>query len=138
MKGSGSVWIPYVKRIFLKSSGKAKLPGRSGNSSMRVLVTGYSGYIGSVLIPLFVRAGHEVVGLDSELYSGCDFGEQTSFIHAMHLDIRDVTTDELRDFDAVVHLAAICNDPIGDLDPDCTYRVNHLASVRLARVAKEA
>ncbi|HLF77529.1 MAG TPA: SDR family oxidoreductase [Dehalococcoidia bacterium] len=105
---------------------------------MRVLVTGHSGYIGAVLVPMFVRAGHEVVGLDSELYDGCDFGEQASPIAAIRVDIRDVTADALSGFDAVVHLAAICNDPIGNLDPECTYAVNHLASVRLAKIAKEA
>jgi nucleoside-diphosphate-sugar epimerase len=105
---------------------------------MRVLVTGHSGYLGSILVPIFVRAGHEVVGLDSDLYSGCDFGVKASPIPEIRADVRDVSEDVLEGFDAVVHLAAICNDPIGNLHPDCTFAVNHLASVRLAQIAKGA
>lgn len=106
---------------------------------MRVLVSGHHGYIGSVLVPLLLDAGHDVLGLDSFLYEGCDFGEEsTPAAPVLRKDIRDVTADDLDGFDAVMHLAALSNDPIGDLNPRCTYAVNHRASVSLARAAKRA
>ncbi len=106
---------------------------------MRVLLTGHHGYIGSVLSPLLLDAGHEVVGLDSLLYEGCDFGEdRTPAVPVIRKDVRDVTADDLEGFEAVLHLAALSNDPIGDLNPECTYAVNHRASVTLAGAAKQA
>ena len=96
---------------------------------MRVLVTGHDGYIGTVLIPLFRAAGHEVVGLDSGLFSECVFGEDPSPPETIPKDIRDVAIADLDGFEAVVHLAAISNDPLGDLNPRCTYDINHVASV---------
>jgi nucleoside-diphosphate-sugar epimerase len=106
---------------------------------MRVLLTGHHGYIGAVLVPLLGEAGHEVVGLDSYLYEGCDFGEdRTPEVPHIRKDVRDVTAADLDGFDAVMHLAALSNDPIGDLNPDCTYAVNHRASVSLAQAAKQA
>ncbi len=106
---------------------------------VRVLLTGHHGYIGSVLLPLLLDAGHEVVGLDNFLYEGCDFGEDdTPAITVIRKDVRDVTTGDLEGFDAVLHLAALSNDPLGDLNPECTYAVNHRASVSLARAAKQA
>jgi nucleoside-diphosphate-sugar epimerase len=104
---------------------------------MRVLVTGHSGYIGSVLTPLFEEAGHEVVGLDLDLFASCTFGEPPE-VESIVKDVRDVEAEDLVGFDAVVHLAAVCNDPVGDLNPQATYDINHLASVRLAERAKEA
>jgi nucleoside-diphosphate-sugar epimerase len=104
---------------------------------MKVLVTGHRGYIGSVLAPMLAQAGHEVVGLDSDLFAGCDFGPLAP-LPELRLDLRDVTIDQLRGFDAVVHLAALSNDPLGDLDPVRTYEINHRAAVRLARLAREA
>ncbi|MGZ3588575.1 MAG: NAD-dependent epimerase/dehydratase family protein [Candidatus Limnocylindrales bacterium] len=107
---------------------------------MRVLVTGHLGYIGAVLTPLLIEAGHEVVGLDSDLYRACTFGDPAGLPHVPTVggDLRDVTAAELAGFDAVVHLAALSNDPLGDLDPELTYDINHHASVRLARLAREA
>jgi len=105
---------------------------------MKVLVTGHNGYIGGVLVPMFEAAGHEVVGLDTFFYEGCGFGAQNREIPALRLDLRQVEPRHLAGFDAVVHLAALSNDPLGDLDPNLTYDINHLASVRLARAAKAA
>jgi nucleoside-diphosphate-sugar epimerase len=105
---------------------------------MRVLVTGHDGYIGRVLVRLFQRAGHEVVGLDSFLFEGCTLGSEPPEVPAFRVDLRDLDPSSLEGFEAVVHLAAISNDPLGDLDPGLTYQVNHEASVDLARAAKEA
>jgi nucleoside-diphosphate-sugar epimerase len=103
-----------------------------------VLVTGHKGYIGSVMVPLLVDAGHEVVGLDTGLYEACSFGDRRRQVAGVRLDIRDVEPHHLEGFEAVVHLAALSNDPLGDLDARLTYDINHLASVRLARAARQA
>lgn len=106
---------------------------------MKVLVTGHHGYIGSVLVPMLEAAGHEVTGLDSFLYGDCTFGaEEDRPVRAIRKDIRDVTPRDFAGQDAVVHLAALSNDPLGDLNPGCTYEINHLAAVRVARCAKAA
>jgi nucleoside-diphosphate-sugar epimerase len=105
---------------------------------MRVLLTGHDGYIGAVMAPLLREAKHEVVGLDSGLFGGCDFGAYPAACPALALDLRDVEAGDLAGFDAVIHLAAISNDPLGDLNPGCTYEINHHASVRLATLAREA
>jgi nucleoside-diphosphate-sugar epimerase len=105
---------------------------------MRVLVTGHNGYIGCILVPILREAGHEVVGLDSDLFRSCLFGATPEEVPARTVDVRDVRPDDLRGFDAVVHLAGISNDPLGDLNPDCTYDINHLGSVHLARTARRA
>ena len=105
---------------------------------MRVLVDGDRGYIGAVLVPLLMQAGHEVVGLDAGWYDGCDFGEQPRGYPSRTGDIRDLTADDLAGFDAVIHLAAISNDPVGYLNPEATYSVNADGAVHVARVAREA
>ncbi len=106
---------------------------------MRVLVTGHDGYIGQVLVPLFRAAGHEVTGLDSMLFEGCVFGtDGTGPDHLIRKDIRDVQVADLEGIDAVVHLAAISNDPLGDLNPGCTFDINHLATTTVAKAAKAA
>jgi nucleoside-diphosphate-sugar epimerase len=105
---------------------------------MKVLVTGHQGYIGSVLAPMFQAAGDEVVGLDNGLFADCTFGVDGSSVPTIAADIRDVTADQLRGFDAVIHLAALSNDPLSNLNPECTYDINHRATVRVARMAKEA
>ncbi|MGZ5320631.1 MAG: NAD-dependent epimerase/dehydratase family protein, partial [Solirubrobacterales bacterium] len=102
------------------------------------LVTGHNGYIGSVLVPILERAGHEVVGLDSDLFDACTFGTDVTEVQSLRADVRDVEIEDLVDFDAVIHLAAVCNDPVGDLNPQATFDINHLASVRVAEKAKEA
>ncbi|HUJ09602.1 MAG TPA: SDR family oxidoreductase [Verrucomicrobiae bacterium] len=105
---------------------------------MRVLVTGHKGYIGTVMVPMLLDAGHEVVGMDSDLFEACTFGKNgIRKIRDMRKDIRDATSDDLRGFDAIIHLAGLCNDPLGDLNPELTYDINYRASVRLAQLAKE-
>ena len=104
---------------------------------MRVLLSGHKGYIGAVAGPMLQSAGHEVTGLDTDLFEGCDFGKVPE-IPEIRKDIRDLTQADLTGFDAVVHLAALSNDPLGNLDGNLTYDINHLASVRLAELAKAA
>jgi nucleoside-diphosphate-sugar epimerase len=105
---------------------------------MKVLVTGHRGYIGVEMVPALRTAGHEIVGLDNGLYDGCDFGGPPDRVPTVDVDLRDVGPEHCRGFDAVVHLAALSNDPLGDVSPDITYDINHRASVRLARSAREA
>jgi nucleoside-diphosphate-sugar epimerase len=105
---------------------------------MRVLVTGHNGYIGCSLVPLLQGAGHEVVGLDNYLYETCTFGADVADVPALRKDIRDVEVADLQGFEAVIHLAAISNDPVGDLNPAATYAINHRAASRLGALAKEA
>jgi nucleoside-diphosphate-sugar epimerase len=105
---------------------------------MKVLVTGHDGYIGTRITPMFVAAGHQVVGLDSFLYEGCTLGDEPSQVPAIRKDVRDVTREDLEGFDAVVHLAALSNDPVGELNEEATYEINHRASVSLAAEAKAA
>jgi nucleoside-diphosphate-sugar epimerase len=105
---------------------------------MKILLTGSRGYIGTVMAPMMVRAGHDVVGLDTDLYRRSTFGPWRECVHTIEKDVRSVEAYDLRGFDAVVHLAALSNDPLGDLNPQLTYDINHLASVRLATLAKES
>jgi nucleoside-diphosphate-sugar epimerase len=105
---------------------------------MLVLLTGNLGYIGTVLAPMLLDAGHEVVGLDSDLFRDCTFGEDPIDIPTIFKDVRDVGVDDLQGFDAVLHLAALSNDPLGDLNPKLTMEINYRASVRLAGLAKGA
>ena len=106
---------------------------------MKVFVTGYDGYIGTILVPMLQEYGHEVTGLDNMLFGSCVFGNAVSTPDVeLKIDIRDVTKQHLEGMDAVIHLSGMSNDPAGDLNPDTTYEVNHHASVRLARLAKEA
>jgi len=105
---------------------------------MRLLVTGSHGYIGTVMVPMLLSAGHEVTGLDADLYRYCTYGEGMPDIPLIRKDIRDVRTEDLERFDAVIHLAALSNDPLSDLNPALTYEINHLASVKLAALSKRA
>jgi len=106
---------------------------------MRILLTGHDGYIGHVLTPMLLDRGHEVTGIDSCLFEGCGFdtGKALS-VPVIRKDVRQVELDDLRGFDAIAHLAGISNDPLGNLEPQTTYSINHEASVRLARLAKAA
>src|SRR5258705_3701292 len=104
---------------------------------MKVLVTGHNGYIGSVMVPVLQAAGHSVVGLDTFYFEDCLLGGETQGVSAIRKDLRDVELTDLQGFEAVVHLAALCNDPIGDLNSDWTHDINYEASVRLARMARE-
>ncbi len=105
---------------------------------MRVLLTGNRGYIGTVMGPMLEAAGHDVVGLDTDFYAACTFLGSVPEIPTLRRDLRDATPADLEGFDAVVHLAALSNDPLGDLNPEVTYAINHRGSVHLAKVAKEA
>ncbi len=105
---------------------------------MRILVTGHLGYIGTVLVPMLLRQGHDVVGMDSDLFHGCTFGEEPTPVPTVRKDIRDATLDDLRGVDAVCHLAALSNDPLGNLNADLTYDINFRASLKLAELAKKA
>ena len=105
---------------------------------MRVLITGHNGYIGSVLVPALEQAGDEVLGVDSDLFAACTFGPHPREADGVQMDVRDIESEDMVGFDAVIHLAAVCNDPVGDLNPQATYEINHLASVRVAEKAKEA
>ena len=104
----------------------------------QVLVTGHHGYIGSVLTPVLEEAGHDVTGLDAFFFRSCDFGTAAEWSPSRALDLRDVRPETLEGFDAVVHLAALSNDPLGDIDPDLTYAINRDGAVSLARAAKAA
>ncbi len=105
---------------------------------MKILLTGHKGYIGSVAGPMVQAAGHEVVGLDTDMFAGCDFGGPVPKIPEICKDLRDLTKEDLVGFEGVMHFAALSNDPLGDIDPSLTYDINHLASVRLAELAKQA
>lgn len=107
---------------------------------MRVMVTGHLGYIGTVMVPMLLKSGHEVVGLDSDLYERCSFEAGGRIVPVPHIrkDIRDVAREDLERLDAIIHLCALSNDPLGNFRPQLTYDINHGGSVRLATLAKEA
>lgn len=105
---------------------------------MRIFLTGHDGYIGTIMAPLLVAAGHHVVGCDSGLFERCTYGQEPAALPSLRKDVRDLSSTDLRGFDAVVHLAALSNDPLGNLNPHLTDEINHLASFALAQRAKEA
>jgi nucleoside-diphosphate-sugar epimerase len=103
---------------------------------MKVLVTGSHGYIGTVLVPMLVKKGHEIIGLDTDYYRRCTFGGDVPDIKTIQKDIRDVEQHDVEGFDAIIHLAGLSNDPLGDYRPQLTEDINEKASVRLAQIAK--
>ncbi len=105
---------------------------------MKVLVTGDTGYIGTIMVPILLESGFDVVGMDSDLFAECEFEPSKARAPHIHKDIRDVTVRDLEGFDAVFHLAALSNDPLGNLNPALTYEINHLGSLHLAKMAKQA
>lgn len=107
---------------------------------MKVLVTGHQGYIGAVMVPILLRAGHDVHGYDVRLYRHCSYkpGGSMFDVPAVLKDVRDISPRDLEGFDAVIHLAALSNDPLSNLDPDVTYDINHRGSVRVAKAARQA
>jgi nucleoside-diphosphate-sugar epimerase len=105
---------------------------------MKILLTGSRGYIGTVMAPMLVQAGHDVVGLDTDLYRASTFGPWQESVRTVAKDVRAVELGDLKGFEAVIHLAALSNDPLGDLNRELTDDINHLASVRLATLAREA
>ncbi|HXF52609.1 MAG TPA: SDR family oxidoreductase [Hyphomicrobiaceae bacterium] len=107
---------------------------------MRILITGHLGYIGTVMTPMMLKAGHSVVGYDSDLFRSCTYsaGGRIHPVPSIRKDVRDAEVGDFEGIDAVVHLAALSNDPLGDLDPETTYAINHRSSVRMAALAKEA
>jgi len=103
---------------------------------MKVLVTGSLGYIGSVLVPMLIDRGHEVVGLDTDYYGRCTFSGALPDVKTLKKDVRDIEMHDVEGFDAVIHLAGLSNDPLGDYQPELTEEINEKASVRLAQIAK--
>lgn len=104
---------------------------------MKVLLTGSQGYIGTVLAPMLMERDHQVTGIDSDLYERCTFNGKLVELPVINEDIRDVTLDDLQGFEAIIHLAGLSNDPLGDYDPSLTYEINEQASVNLAEMAKK-
>jgi nucleoside-diphosphate-sugar epimerase len=102
------------------------------------MVTGHKGYIGTILVPMLLADGHEVIGYDSDLYRRCTFGEGIVDIPEIQKDVRDAERADFDGVDAVMHLAGLSNDPLGDLNPELTYEINYKASIRLAELAKAA
>ena len=107
---------------------------------MRVLVTGNLGYIGTVLTPILQARGHTIRGLDVDFYRACSFPPDVELppVTTVHKDIRDVSEADLEGFDAVIHLAGLANEPLGEINPDLTSAINHRATVRLAECARAA
>jgi nucleoside-diphosphate-sugar epimerase len=107
-------------------------------SSTHILVTGHHGYIGAVLARMLCESGYEVTGLDADLFLQNRFIGKIPNVPSIRCDLRDIRQEDLEGFDAIVHLAALSNDPLGDLNPQLTYLVNHQATMQLARLAKRA
>jgi nucleoside-diphosphate-sugar epimerase len=105
---------------------------------MHLLITGHNGYLGRVMARFLEQRGHFVVGLDTGFYEDCGFGPALAAPKTIARDTRDVKIEHLKRFDALIHLAALSNDPLGELVPQWTDEINHQATVRLARLARDA
>ncbi|MGH7179408.1 MAG: NAD-dependent epimerase/dehydratase family protein, partial [Tepidisphaeraceae bacterium] len=107
---------------------------------MKILVTGHLGYIGTVLVPMLLKLGHDVTGMDADWYNRCTYGDPTQIVAVknIHKDIRQATVSDFHGFDTVMHLAALSNDPLGNYDADLTDEINHKAAVRLGELSKQA
>lgn len=103
---------------------------------MKIIVTGHKGFIGTVMVPMLQAAGHRVRGIDSDLYRNSTYGPPPAPVDEIIKDVRDVEKRDLEGAEAIVHLAALSNDVLGDLNPEMTYQINHRASVRIAEMAK--
>src|SRR5258708_37762768 len=136
----GNAWTRCGKRRCSRKCGAtARLRGKPGSNAMKILVTGHSGYIGTILSQMLLQSGHQVVGIDIDLYARCTFGlDVATPIPCIDCDIRELTVAQLKGFDAIAHLAGVCNDPLGDLLPETTYALNEKATIRLAELAVEA
>ena len=104
---------------------------------MRVLVTGHNGYIGTVLVPMLLECGHEVIGLDTDFFERCTFTGVLPDVESIWKDVRDIQKRDVEGIDAIIHLAGLSNDPLGDYKPELTKEINETASIELARTAKE-
>lgn len=105
---------------------------------MRILLTGHKGYIGTVMSSMLMTAGHSVIGIDANFFEDCILGQVKEDIPEIRKDIRDIAIDDLKGFDAVIHLAALSNDPLGNFNPALTYEINLHATIQLARLARDA
>src|SRR3989344_8503132 len=139
MRISGNAWIHFAISTYSRKCGRyVKLPGRCGDD-MKVLFTGIDGYIGTILGQTLIEAGHDVVGLDTGFYrSGWLYNGVKKLPPIMTTDIRQVRSEDLRGFNAVVHLSELSNDPLGKSNPTATHAINHAGSVALAVAAKAA
>ncbi len=104
---------------------------------MKVLVTGNNGYIGTTLVPMLLEKGHDVSGLDSDLFADCTYSGKIAEIPSLQKDVRDVEKSDFEGLDAIIHLAGLSNDPLGDYKPELTNEINHQGSVRIAKLAKD-
>ena len=105
---------------------------------MKILVTGHTGYIGSVLAERLQQAGHEVIGFDSGFYADCLLGSSINYIKSITKDIRDIEESDLIGIEAVIHLAALSNDPLGELTPNLTEEINFHSTIKIAELSKKA
>lgn len=103
---------------------------------MKILVTGNQGYIGSVLVPILQKAAHEVIGYDIGYYKDCLLYDDNNQIKQISKDIRDIAAEDLKGIDAVIHLAALSNDPLGELSPGLTEEINLMGTLKTAELAK--
>src|SRR5262249_55786581 len=128
--------LPHPAPTHSRGPGACRRPRRS--PSMKVFVTGHTGYIGAHLVDLLKQHGHSITGCDLGLFDGCGWESVVSADRHLHKDVRDLTVQELSGHDCVMHLAALSNDPMGDVDAAATFSINRDASIQIARLAKAA